>query len=86
MAEIENRLNNKTMTINKGGDTLNPKVDGNKFPKLAKATELANNYKIRAEKLKPRVKNSKLKQKLSLLKSQKRKTLIILITGKKPSL
>lgn len=69
MAEIENRLNNKTMTTNKGGDTLNPKVDGNKFPKLAKATELANNYKIRAEKAE--AESKKLKAKVEVKPSKK---------------
>lgn len=41
-----------------GVDALNPNVDGDKYPKLAKATELANNYKIRAEKAE--AKNKKL--------------------------
>ena len=34
-------------------------VDAEKFPKLAKATELANNYKIRAEKAEAEIKKAK---------------------------
>ena len=58
------------MEKQKGGDTSNPKVDGNKFPKLAKATELANNYKIRAEKAE--AENKKIKAKAPEVKPSKK--------------
>lgn len=57
------------MTKEKGGDALNPNVDGKKFPKLAKATELANNYKIRAEKAE--AESKKLKAKVEVKPSKK---------------
>jgi len=38
---------------------LKSEVDADKFPKLAKATELANNYKIRAEKAEAESKKAK---------------------------
>ena len=40
---------------------LKSEVDGKKFPKLSKATELANNYKIRAEKAEAESKELKAK-------------------------
>ncbi len=40
---------------------LKSEVDGEKYPKLSKATELANNYKIRAEKAEAESKELKAK-------------------------
>ena len=52
---------------------LKSEVDGKRFPKLAKATELANNYKIRAEKAEAESKEFKAKVEEATSKKAKEK-------------